>query len=626
MILLLLLWMNSLMVEGSDLTDITNKVLGNHSGIIPASFGDFNGDKLTDMIVLKSNQGEETIITIKVLLAKEQRMGISTSNSDPLFHWGTREENLQCNLAQGSITGSTPGDFDGDGGMDLLITYRMNGQLSGTILWGYHTDTTHKLLCKEDQDPLWVKSIPLQQEPLVFDYNYDYISDLLIVSNDGVRRVLVFSEDRAKNYTVYEIDSPLNDELKSQHSNAHIDINSDGLPDLLLTTQTGLEMYERVGNSGKDNFKYHGHVPWPDQITSSACSVDKCVGQAVMTDFDLTGSLDLLIPMCNDTLCKESSMYLIPFAELWNASSWSWTPMSMDLGDLHFLPPSPENNLMQLLAPRVGDINLDGFPDLLMPMQNKDSKPETHLLLNVPCGPLSGCKPFWRRYQIQKQFSQGTGNSVASAFFDLYEDGRPDILTVSGDNAAGFKMSAFTNTSQDSDAYFIKVVVLSGACLHNCRNKSSSYVPYGTNSGGLTVAYRSQRAGPETFDSFQSVAAQMPQSAYFSLQTPYIIFGLGLAPNFIDYLWVNISSMTHSWPQIIPNSQLYIIPYPPTHPEQWEAKISIFPGKSIVITGLAMIGTCGLLGVLIVLLHLRERRQDYQAKLQESNRFHFDAM
>ena len=66
MILLLLLWMNSLMVEGSDLTDITNKVLGNHSGIIPASFGDFNGDKLTDMIVLKSNQGEETIITIKV--------------------------------------------------------------------------------------------------------------------------------------------------------------------------------------------------------------------------------------------------------------------------------------------------------------------------------------------------------------------------------------------------------------------------------------------------------------------------------------------------------------------------------------------------------------------------------
>ena len=122
------------------------------------------------------------------------------------------------------------------------------------------------------------------------------------------------------------------------------------------------------------------------------------------------------------------------------------------------------------------------------------------------------------------------------------------------------------------------------------------------------------------------MAAQLPQSAYFSLQTPYTIFGLGLAPNFIDYLWVNISSMTHSWPQIIPNSQLYIIPYPPESPDSWQAKISIFPSKTIVITGLAMVGTCGVLALLIVMLHMRERRQDHQAKLQESNRFHFDAM
>ena len=122
------------------------------------------------------------------------------------------------------------------------------------------------------------------------------------------------------------------------------------------------------------------------------------------------------------------------------------------------------------------------------------------------------------------------------------------------------------------------------------------------------------------------MAAQLPQSAYFSLQTPYTIFGLGLAPNFIDYLWVNISAQTHAWPQIIPNSQLYVIPYPRTHPEEWKAKISIFPSKSIVITGLTMIGTCGLVGLLILGLHLRERRQDHQAKMQESNRFHFDAM
>ena len=122
------------------------------------------------------------------------------------------------------------------------------------------------------------------------------------------------------------------------------------------------------------------------------------------------------------------------------------------------------------------------------------------------------------------------------------------------------------------------------------------------------------------------MAVQLPQSAHFALQTPYTIFGLGLSPNFIDYLWVKVFNLTHDWPQIIPNSQLYIIPYPPNAADQWKAKISIIPSKNIVITGLAMIGTCLVTVLVILALHWRERRQDRQAKLQESNRFHFDAM
>ena len=44
-----------------------------------------------------------------------------------------------------------------------------------------------------------------------------------------------------------------------------------------------------------------------------------------------------------------------------------------------------------------------------------------------------------------------------ATFFDLFEDGRPDILSVTGNPENGFKLAAYTNTSQDSDAYFIKV-------------------------------------------------------------------------------------------------------------------------------------------------------------------------
>ncbi len=35
----------------------------------------------------------------------------------------------------------------------------------------------------------------------------------------------------------------------------------------------------------------------------------------------------------------------------------------------YFILIDPESNLLQLMAPRVGDVDLDGFPDLLMPLQ-----------------------------------------------------------------------------------------------------------------------------------------------------------------------------------------------------------------------------------------------------------------
>ena len=40
--------------------------------IIPAAFGDFNADKLTDLIVLRSAPNDD-ITTIQILLAKEPK-------------------------------------------------------------------------------------------------------------------------------------------------------------------------------------------------------------------------------------------------------------------------------------------------------------------------------------------------------------------------------------------------------------------------------------------------------------------------------------------------------------------------------------------------------------------------
>ena len=56
-------------------------------------------------------------------------------------------------------------------------------------------------------------------------------------------------------------------------------------------------------------------------------------------------------------------------------------------------------------------------------------------------------------------------DTVMAAFYDLYEDGTNDVITVQTvgeEGRSGHRVGAFTNATQDSDAYFAKIIVLSG--------------------------------------------------------------------------------------------------------------------------------------------------------------------
>jgi len=626
--LLLLLELFPIIVTSQyhDLTNITEAVFGRiaaNRSFIPAAFGDFNSDKLTDLIVLKDGQK-----SVAVLLATEQKV-VSSGNDPPLF-LARPDYSLECNAPEGKIVSAVPADFDGDGGMDLMIVTKKVETMNVWVIWGSQAggssldcDGKIKVLLTDGTN----NTMHFTSEPLVIDYNRDYVADLVTVTDGGNRTIVLFSHTRT--YTLLTLDSGGHtDQMKAEHSSAFIDLSGDGAADLVLTTQTGMELY-KSSESGS-GLTFHSVVPWPQ--LGPGCEVDTCIGQAIFADFDLDGQLNLLLPVCFDPVCSNSSLVQVSLTKLWHwdTAKDQWAIMSLELGQFRFLPPNTKDSPLRLLSPRQGDVDLDGFPDLLMTVYNtsrgspSSATAEIMLLLNAPCGSLSGCHPYWRQFQAQPGYTLGTGPAIAATFFDLYEDGKPDIILVDQTSSS---VTAWTNTTQNSDAYFIKVIVLSGACYYNCPHHSNKYVPYGTNSGGQVISYTSQRAGPEQFASYSSVAAQMTQTSHFALQLPYTIFGLGLAPNFVDYMWVNISaSRSHTWPQIIPNSQLYVIPYPPDRPELWDVKLIIFTSKNIVITGLSMIGVCALVSCIIVGLHLRERRLDHQAKLQEAHRFHFDAM
>lgn len=104
------------------------------------------------------------------------------------------------------------------------------------------------------------------------------------------------------------------------------------------------------------------------------------------------------------------------------------------------------------------------------------------------------------------------------------------------------------------------------------------------------------------------VCAQLPQSAYFALQLPYSIFGLDRTPNFVDTLNVGLSGYSRSWTQIIPNSQIVVIPSPPDNPSQWRAQLFVTPSKVIlksvfVLTAIIVVITC-----CVLYLHWKEKK------------------
>lgn len=76
----------------------------------------------------------------------------------------------------------------------------------------------------------------------------------------------------------------------------------------------------------------------------------------------------------------------------------------------------------------------------------------------------------------------------------------------------------------------------------------------------------------------------------------------------------------------MPNARLYVIPYPPDNPRKWVSKLYVTPSRLILLSFAALCCVCGVILLVIVLLHWRERRIDKREKQQQAHKFNFDAM
>ncbi|XP_065349820.1 T-cell immunomodulatory protein [Cloeon dipterum] len=553
--------------------DITEAIFGNASrGNVPAAFGDFNSDKLTDILVI-SDDGR----TVRVLLAGPKEPVMSASN-------------LTCRFER-KVTSVVPGDFDGDAKMDLLVTTTQEkGNTSVYVLWG----AENSLLCPDEQQPLAVT----WDQPLVLDVNDDMISDLFGQNPHKERVFWIFGPNRTAP-TVQRMDGERLAPLRYPHSHSFLDLDGDFVSDLVLTTDEGLEVWRGVG--GGEGFRFNRTIRYPAGVDAEAA------GQNVFVDASLDERLQLVLPVCfgGHAHCADNSTLFVH-------DGVRWRDLRPDLKD-------PQGNAWGFVRPdgrkytdvitlRAGDFNLDGYPDLLATLSCRDTV-RTVILENVEVAD-------GRSFAVQWRSLGAANDTVAGAFFDFYQKGVLDVLLVRRAANGSTAMKAFKN-GLDYDANFMKVMVLTGL-------GASGSLSYGTNLAGPRISYFTvTQDGSERY----GCAAQLSQSAHFALQLPYSIFGLGRTPNFVDRMTTGYAGHTRDWLLVIPNSQMVVVPPPATQPQQhWRMQLFVTPSRTILETMAVLLGTCVLNVLIIGGLHLKEKREDRLEKLQEAHRFHFDAM
>ncbi|XP_053304919.1 T-cell immunomodulatory protein [Spea bombifrons] len=581
-----LLTVSARQVRGS-LRNVTGDIMGTDTAGKVAAFGDFNADKQTDMFLIRN--GNE----LRILLADVK----STPYFNPKVKLPLSEDIV--------ITSVVPGDYNGDSQMDVLLTTVPKGQagspLSAVIYWGQNqtlniNNKTH--LSKTYLD-----------EPLIMDFNGDLIPDIFGVPSGSKIPLIIHGGDLSANSTL-----DTKREMFNPHSHAFIDLNGDFTADLFLTSvsESKEHQFETWTNEGGNFTEPKSTIPKPKDV--------KVVGQAVFADFDGDGLQDLLLPACADEKCFKSAIYL------WK--SGQWVPVLQDFRNQNtvwgFVPPTAPTALPITL--HIGDYNMDGYPDALAILRDTSgSDQQAFLLENVLCKNTTCSRIFEVHWEIS-DLNQ-IKDAVVATFFDFYEDGILDIIVLGkGSSPENFAIHVFLNNFE-ADAYFVKVIVLSGFCSNDCPHQVK---PFGVNQPGPYIMYTTVDANGYLKN---ASVGQLSQSAHLALQLPYNVLGLGRSANFLDHLFVGIPRplgekqiRKQEWTAIIPNSQLIVIPYPHHTPKSWSAKLYLTPSNIVLLTAIALIGVCVFILAIIGILHWQEKKADDREKRQEAHRFHFDAM
>ncbi|KAH8923939.1 hypothetical protein BT69DRAFT_119975 [Atractiella rhizophila] len=460
------------------------------------------------------------------------------------------------------------------------------------------------------------------------------------------------------------------------HSNALIDLDGDCLADLFLMCQGPSEeekTYQiwlndrtggwKLGRQG-DLPKGTKQVAFGDMDRDGTMDmiITACPSGTEVGGCQLITSHNVQIPLCSSTSsspttkCRDLSNLCVPDPDFnFDFSPTSKTTIAYSIPSI--LPQRP--HLIHSAAPntfypssndlpihiKLGDFNLDGFPDLLILTARTEDGARNGLgsvtiLENRECGHGVECGRTGEGKKGKRGWAPVKGTEVkpleeredvrGMGWVDLDEDGSLDIyLLREGSQGGASRKVEFLKNNFFHDAFFLKSLVLNDACQGYCEPKGEKkYRPYGVSYSG--ASYKFTILDPAGNRRAAHVG-QLPQSSYLSLLTPYSYFGLGRTNNYVESLFVgttlksNVSSFAHftNIEGVIPNSQLVV---QPNRDGGWHKELYLRPGDWVFWVIVGIVGAMVLLGALVFALNLKEKREDENEKRRRLHSINFAAL
>ncbi|KAH8868127.1 T-cell immunomodulatory protein [Schistosoma japonicum] len=363
------------------------------------------------------------------------------------------------------------------------------------------------------------------------------------------------------------------------------------------------------------------------------------LGLFVLSDFNYDGWIDLLLPVCRDAKCLDtSSVNMYSFKDKkWLPVSVIWEPLNTKENNMRWsltsTPPIKFGLLTSaLVGPTVGDVNMDGKPDLGLGVtswstngQNMGTRPAVFVNNGINS---HGTLTFQLVLLPGVQLLPDNTRLRQLAFFDQADDSTLDLFIVSLNSRNQPSAQLFVS-SVDTDPYFLKVTVLNGLCSSS-DSCSDGRLPY-----GLTVPGISSNLDTEAASGGRHLSAGLlsSQSCCSALQVPFEIFGLGSFANYVEKLTVSVPPSNEVMRSrllsfIVPKAQIVVNPYPLDNPSAWTMKLFLQPlyDMKVLYIAITLLCVCILLIIIIGILQWFEFREDRLEKQKESQRFHFDAM